>query len=171
MRGEMTWIPCYWPRIEAKFYGGRFVRDPDTIVIHSGSKSDNVAEYFVNPWDPIQKKYIKRSAHLSWSRGVGNIVQSVPLSHIAYHAGGSIFQGRGLVNYRSIGIELPGPWDQTRSAAQLERLKRTIAVLLTCINTLKYVIRHSDIDPKKTDPGPGFYWECLDGLGLEFPYR
>jgi N-acetyl-anhydromuramyl-L-alanine amidase AmpD len=42
-----------------------------------------------------------------------------------------------------------------------------VAQLVEHVPSLRYVTRHSDIDPRKTDPGPGFRWAWLDELGLE----
>src|SRR5262249_52760710 len=73
----------------------------DTIVIHhTGGKgsAEDVARY-------LQKPSTKVSAHFIVGKD-GIIVQGVPESERAWHAGKSEFKGRKDVNTFSIGIEL-----------------------------------------------------------------
>lgn len=156
-----TWHPSLWTQLEARHYGPRFQVEPWLLVIHSGAIGDGVAEYLANPGDGR-----KVSAHISWSRQYRGFVQQVPLSHVAWHCGGSRYNGQGRLNQQSIGIELPGPWDKERGDDELGLLRETVIGLLGIL-PLTTVVRHSDIDNRKKDPGPGFRWDCLAGLGLE----
>ncbi len=152
---------AYWTQMAAAKYGPLFQVKPDLIVLHSGSRADCVAEYFA-------RKNIKRqvSAHFAWSRHYATLCQCVPLNKVAWHAGGSKFQGKGGVNWRSIGIELPGPWDKKRDEREIGILRGTIIHIMELVPSVKLITRHSDINPNKKDPGPGFNWKMLDGLGL-----
>ncbi len=161
-----TWCPAIWEQMPAKYYGPRFqvYPGPWMLVIHSGSISDNVAEYISDPGDDREV-----SAHVCWSGGLGGYVQCVPLSHVAWHCGGSRFMDYGRLNYCSIGIELPGPWDMDRSGHK-EQTIEAIRSLLNILPSLRTVVRHSDINSKKKDPGPGFSWDWLVGLDVELPF-
>lgn len=157
------WCGAQWLPMPAKYHGPRFQIEPDLLVIHSGSKSDRIAEYFQDPDRVV-------SAHISWSRLHDDFVQCLPLHTVGWHAGGSRYKGRRRLNFRSIGIELPGPWDKKRDAFELALVRESVACLTNLLPSLKLAVMHSDIDPRKKDPGPGFQWKCLDGLGLEFPF-
>lgn len=161
-----SWHSSAWPiQIEAKYYGPRFQVEPWLLVIHSGSMSDNVAKYFANPGDGR-----KVSAHLAWDREHRGFAQCVPLSHAAWHVGGSRFRGQGKLNFCSIGIELPGPWEKARDA-ELDLLREAVEIIIQIL-PITTAVRHSDIDPRKKDPGPGFDWACLRGLTppLDLPF-
>jgi N-acetyl-anhydromuramyl-L-alanine amidase AmpD len=166
-----TWCSDSWPEMPAKHWGPMFQINPNLLVIHSGSKSEGVAEFFQKIG---QVKYgdrmVKVSTHLAWCAD-GFFCQCVPFDRVAWHCGGSRFRGERRLNFLSIGIELPGPWDGDRSDAQLKTLRKTVRRLKEIVPSLLTVVRHSDIDARKRDPGPGFKWECLDGLGLNMPFR
>ncbi len=155
-----SWGP-YWTTMKAAKYGPLFQVLPNLIVLHSGSKTDCVAEYFA-------RKNIARSvsAHFAWSRHYGTLVQCVPLNKVAWHAGGSKYKGKGGVNWHSIGVELPGPWDKLRGHDEVGILRETIIHLMELVPSVTHITRHSDINPNKKDPGPGFDWSMLDGLDL-----
>lgn len=73
----------------------------DTIVLHHTampSSAVNVGKFFQDPKSKV-------SAHYIVDRD-GSIVRSVPDAQRAWHAGKSVFQGRGDVNTFSIGIEI-----------------------------------------------------------------
>jgi hypothetical protein len=106
----LDWLP-------AKYHGRKFKKIPWLVVIHSGSFSDNVAEYLHAPPDGR-----KVSTHFSWSRK-GYFVQQVDLDTVAWwtpwrgmsEARG--FAGRvGLTGARSAssclghGGRARGPW-------------------------------------------------------------
>lgn len=109
------------------------------------------------------------SAHLLIRRD-GELVQFVPFTKRAWHAGDSCFRGRGRCNDYSIGIELEGEDDEPYSAIQYEVLIPVAAALLAAYPGLsaRDIAAHSDVAPgRKTDPGPAFDWLRLyDGLGV-----
>jgi AmpD protein len=101
---------------------------------------------------------IKVSAHF-FIRRDGEVIQFVPCSLRAWHAGMSNWDARERCNDFSVGIELEGTDDQPFTEAQY-------ASLLPLLDTLKQaypiraVVGHSDIAPgRKTDPGARFDWE------------
>lgn len=104
---------------------------------------------------------LKVSAHLLIRRD-GELLQFVPLSARAWHAGQSIYQGRPACNDYSIGIELEGSDEKPFENAQYHCL---VAVTRTIIRgypdiTPQRIVGHSDIAPgRKTDPGPYFDWQ------------
>lgn len=162
-----SWYPSYWEQLEARYYGPRFQEEPWLLVLHSGATSDRIAEFFHETGRvKYGDRWVKVSAHINWSRNAGGFVQSVPLSHVAWHCGGSRFRGERKLNFCSIGIELPGPWDKERSDEELGKVREVVQQLCNVL-PLTTVVRHSDIDSLKKDPGPGFRWDCLAGLGLE----
>ncbi len=103
---------------------------------------------------------LKVSAHF-FIRRDGEIVQFVPCSMRAWHAGVSQWQGRERCNDFSLGIELEGTDDVPFTDAQYARLAQLTEALK---NTYPIVgiAGHSDIAPgRKTDPGPHFDWARL----------
>ncbi|HTW38056.1 MAG TPA: 1,6-anhydro-N-acetylmuramyl-L-alanine amidase AmpD [Steroidobacteraceae bacterium] len=106
------------------------------------------------------------SAHVVIRR-TGEIVQYVPFSRRAWHAGVSSYQGRAACNDFSVGIELEGTDETPYTDAQYEELARLIRALLRAYPTLSRdrIAGHSDVAPgRKTDPGPAFDWERLRRL-------
>jgi AmpD protein len=111
---------------------------------------------------------IEVSAHLLIRRD-GELVQYVPFTERAWHAGASSFRGRTRCNDFSIGIELEGEDD----TAYDERQYQTLPAVLRAV-TLAYpdispreLAGHCDVAPgRKSDPGPAFDWLRLyDAIG------
>ncbi|MBV9315988.1 MAG: 1,6-anhydro-N-acetylmuramyl-L-alanine amidase AmpD [Gammaproteobacteria bacterium] len=110
------------------------------------------------------------SAHVLIRRD-GELVQYVPFSQRAWHAGPSTYQGRNACNDFSIGVELEGTDDAPYTDAQYGALAALSAALLTAYESLsaQAIVGHSDVAPgRKTDPGPAFDWArfraLLDGV-------
>jgi AmpD protein len=100
------------------------------------------------------------SAHVLIRRS-GEIVQFVPFSQRAWHAGKSEYCGRTACNDFSIGIELEGTDDTPYEEAQYVSAIALIRSLLAAYPSLsrERIVGHSDIAPgRKTDPGPHFDW-------------
>ena len=157
-------------------------RPPNTeiclLVIHNISLppdefgGDGVIELFTNRIDPQAHPYyqslqgLKVSAHF-FIRRDGAVIQFVPCSQRAWHAGVSNWQGRERCNDFSIGIELEGADEMPYAAVQYEVLARLVAALRQAMPSLRRapVVGHSDIAPgRKTDPGSAFDWGRLAGL-------
>lgn len=106
------------------------------------------------------------SSHLLIAR-TGEVIQFVPFSKRAWHAGQSYFQGRERCNDFSIGIELEGTDELPYEQAQYNALAQVIQVLRAAypLITRDRIVGHSDIAPgRKTDPGKLFDWHHLDCL-------
>lgn len=104
----------------------------------------------------------------------GRIVQLVPESRRAWHAGQSSWQGETDINSRSIGIEIANPGHDHGYA---DFPKRQIAAVIELCRDIitrneilpRHVLAHSDVAPaRKQDPGEKFPWKKLhaDGVGL-----
>jgi AmpD protein len=100
------------------------------------------------------------SAHLLIRRD-GELLQFVPFTQRAWHAGASEFAGRSACNDFSIGIELEGCDDVPYAPAQYAELANVTRALMYAYPgiTQARILGHSDIAPgRKTDPGPLFDW-------------
>jgi AmpD protein len=109
---------------------------------------------------------LRVSAHALIERG-GDLIQFVPFTKRAWHAGESCFRGRTCCNDFSIGIELEGCDWQPFEDPQYRQLAGLLRLLMTAwpaIDTER-VVGHCDIAPgRKTDPGPHFDWTRLRSL-------
>jgi AmpD protein len=124
---------------------------------------------FTNRLPPERHRFFRKieklrvSSHLVIRRG-GTILQFVPFSRRAWHAGKSNYRGRGHCNDFSIGIELEGTDRRAYTDAQYRALARVVRALLAAYPTLsaERIAGHSDIAPgRKSDPGPAFKWKRL----------
>ncbi|MBI5461568.1 MAG: 1,6-anhydro-N-acetylmuramyl-L-alanine amidase AmpD [Gammaproteobacteria bacterium] len=131
-----------------------------------------IADLFLNRLDPEAHPYFREIAGLKVSahaviRRDGQIVQFVPFSKRAWHAGQSAYCGRNACNDFSIGIELEGTDDLPYTEAQYRSLAALIAALRVRYPAIAAdaIVGHADIAPgRKTDPGPAFDWDKLAGL-------
>jgi N-acetyl-anhydromuramoyl-L-alanine amidase len=151
---------------------------PDLIIVHGISLPPRE---FGGPWidrlfsgnlPPDAHPFFREvsrsrvSAHALIDRR-GNIVQYVPFSLRAWHAGVSEYQGRQSCNDFSIGIELEGVDDAPYEDVQYVHLAALIRALLIAYPSLdrQRVVGHSDVAPgRKTDPGSAFDWARLRAL-------
>lgn len=152
--------------------------DIELIVVHGISLppgdygGPEIDQLFTNCLDPGAHPYFAAMAHLKVSshlliRRDGELVQYVPFSKRAWHAGESCFAGRDACNDYSIGIELEGQDEEPYTAAQYERLAEVVNRLMAMYPrlTTASIAGHSDIAPgRKTDPGPGFDWAHFQEL-------
>ncbi|MFK8067768.1 MAG: 1,6-anhydro-N-acetylmuramyl-L-alanine amidase AmpD [Gammaproteobacteria bacterium] len=144
----------------------------DLLVIHNISLppgqygGEYIEQLFTNNLDPKEDPYFQEiyemevSSHLLINR-LGEIIQFVPLTKRAWHAGISEFQGCECCNDFSIGIELEGCDDEAYEDAQyasLVELTRLIQQQWPEIE-MDRIVGHCDIAPdRKTDPGESFDW-------------
>ena len=147
----------------------------ELLVIHNISLPPGefggagIVDLFTNRLDPRAHPYyaaiagLRVSAHFLIRRD-GEVIQFVPCSRRAWHAGVSSWCSRERCNDYSVGIELEGCDDRPFEAVQYERL-----VALTRALRARYpvagIVGHSDIAPgRKTDPGPCFDWTRFRAL-------
>jgi len=152
-------------------------RPPDTrielVVIHNISLPPGefggpyIEDFFLGKLDASAHPYfseiaeMKVSAHLLIRRD-GSLVQFVPFSWRAWHAGESRFGERVRCNDFSIGIEMEGTDTTPYSSAQYDSLSAVLTALKQRYPSLWAVRGHSSISPgRKTDPGPAFDWGAL----------
>ena len=152
---------------------------PSLVVLHGISLppgefgGPEIEQLFQNrlDWDAHpyfgQIRGLEVSAHLLVRRD-GELVQFVPFTHRAWHAGESCFRQRHRCNDFSIGIELEGEDETPYGDAQYATLCALLDAVMTAYPAItpRDIAAHSDIAPgRKTDPGPAFDWQRLyDGL-------
>ncbi len=150
-------------------------QDISLLVIHGISLppgrfgGPHVRELFCNALDPAADPFfaeiceLRVSAHL-FIRRDGRMMQFVPFSRRAWHAGQSVFEGRERCNDFSIGIELEGTDEHPYTGSQYRQLTRVARLLLRAYPAIstERIVGHSDIAPgRKTDPGEHFDWRRL----------
>ncbi|MCX8279613.1 N-acetylmuramoyl-L-alanine amidase [Phyllobacterium sp. 0TCS1.6C] len=136
------------------------------LVLHyTGMETGEAAEsWLANPGSEVSAHYLVHED--------GRVVQMVPESERAWHAGQSSWKGETDINSSSIGIEIanPGPFAgfPDYNEAQIE------AVIDLCKGIIsrhriapERVLAHSDIAPaRKIDPGEKFPWSVLYDSGV-----
>ena len=126
---------------------------PEGIVIHSGAIGPDLAG---------AAKRMKISYHFAHSTEHGQLVQMVSMRRRAWHAGPK--------GNHWLSVALQGPWDKDpRTDAELLDFRLLMKELQEAFNgSLKFWCRHSDIEARKKDPGPGFDESWIRGFGLEW---
>ena len=142
------------------------------LVIHGISLppnqfgGDEIDRLFTNQLDPEAHPYFREiyqlrvSSHLLIRRD-GEIVQYVPFTKRAWHAGESCYHGQTCCNDFSIGIELEGSDEEAYEDVQYQVLNQVIQLLRQHFPAIgdQDIVGHSHIAPgRKTDPGPAFDW-------------
>lgn len=122
-----------------------------------------IVELFTNRLDPAAHPYyatiakLRVSAHFLIRRG-GALIQFVPCTLRAWHAGPSRWRGRSACNDFSIGVELEGTDELAYESAQYAALARLTRALCRRY-PIAGIVGHQDVAPgRKTDPGPAFDW-------------
>jgi N-acetyl-anhydromuramoyl-L-alanine amidase len=139
------------------------------LVIHNISLppgefgGEGIARLFTNELDITAHPYYRSLAGLRVSahfliRRTGELLQFVPCTKRAWHAGASSWCGRSGCNDFSIGIELEGADEVPYTDAQY-RVLAELARALQSAYPITDIAGHCDIAPtRKTDPGPSFDW-------------
>ena len=146
---EPTMILLHGISLPPGVYGG-----PEIEALFTNRLDWEAHPYFVSI------RGLEVSSHLLLRRD-GELVQFVPLTERAWHAGESRFRGRACCNDFSIGIELEGDdetaYDDCQYAA-LTPLIRALQDVYPAISN-RDIAGHCDVAPgRKTDPGPAFDW-------------
>jgi N-acetylmuramoyl-L-alanine amidase len=141
-------------------------RRPDMIVLHyTGMLSATDAlEHLCAPGSQVSAHYFVFED--------GRVIQLVPESQRAWHAGVAAWAGETDVNSSSIGIEIANPGHEhgyvdfpKRQIAAVTALCR--GVLTRHAITPERVLAHSDVAPaRKQDPGEKFPWRTLNESGV-----
>ena len=163
---------------------------PEMIVLHYTGmpNAKSALKWLCNPESSVSCHYFIYET--------GKILQLVPESRRAWHAGAGSWRGQGDINSRSIGIELCNlgheggrvdpddprkPLSPESGPTGLPAFPdKQIASLVNLLGDIcdrngiarRNILAHSDIAPKrKRDPGEAFPWEILarHGLGLWTP--
>ena len=156
------------PNCDAREHCG----SPELLILHGISLppgqfgGDEIEALFTNTLDWDAHPYfagirgLKVSAHLLLRRD-GELLQFVPFTERAWHAGESSFRGRPRCNDYSIGIELEGDDDTLYDERQYDVLPPIVAAICAAYPSIsmRKLAAHSDVAPgRKTDPGPAFDW-------------
>jgi len=173
---------CLSPNRDARPEGASL----DMVVLHGISLppgelgGGEIEALFLNRLDWDSHPYFDEirgmevSAHLLIRRD-GELIQFVPFTERAWHAGESFFRGRSRCNDFSIGIELEGeddtPYDE-RQYQILPDVLRAVSAAYPAISP-RELAGHCDVAPgRKSDPGPAFDWLRLyDALGETLEYK
>jgi N-acetylmuramoyl-L-alanine amidase len=140
---------------------------PDIILLHyTGMQSGEAA------LSRLTTSASKVSSHYVVFED-GRIVQCVPETLRAWHAGVSSWGGDTDINSRSIGIEVVNPGHEfgytdfpLRQIAAVIALCKSIVTRRGPISSDR-VLAHSDVAPsRKQDPGEKFPWELLSDSGI-----
>jgi N-acetylmuramoyl-L-alanine amidase len=141
-------------------------RRPDMIILHyTGMLTASAAlEHLRTPASQVSAHYFVFED--------GRVVQMVPESKRAWHAGAAVWAGESDINSCSIGIEIANPGHDygypdfpKRQIAAVTALCRGILTR----NTIppERVLGHSDVAPaRKRDPGEKFPWRTLHDSGV-----
>jgi N-acetylmuramoyl-L-alanine amidase len=141
---------------------------PDMIILHyTGARdTEGAIRHLCTPGSEVSAHYVALQD--------GCIIQLVPESRRAWHAGVSSWAGDTDVNSRSIGIEIANPGHEHGYPDFPRRQIAAVTALCRSILTrhdvpADKVLAHSDVAPaRKVDPGEKFPWKLLaqSGIGL-----
>ena len=141
-------------------------RRPDMIVLHyTGMLTASAA------LEHLRATASQVSAHYFVFED-GRIIQMVPESKRAWHAGAAVWAGESDINSCSIGIEIANPGHDYGYPDYPKRQIAAVTALCRGIltrNTIppERVLGHSDVAPaRKRDPGEKFPWRTMHESGV-----
>lgn len=158
IRADVHASPNFGPRKDGK--------RPSVLILHyTGMETGAAAEsWLANPASEVSAHYIVHED--------GRIVQMVPESERAWHAGRSFWKGETDINSSSIGIEIVngGPLHDFPEfeGPQIDALIDLCKGIISRHGIRpEGVLAHSDIAPeRKIDPGEKFPWPVLYDAGI-----
>lgn len=133
----------------------RLAQPPGGVVLHCGSTGGDIARYCENEPDGRAVSY-----HFVIDRVRQQVIQMVPLTHRAWHAG-------SWNDWLSIAFRGPSSLDP-RPAWERAALRYLLSLVVMARPSVELVARHSQQKRSKTDPGPGVRQDWITGLGLEW---
>ncbi|MBX9496626.1 N-acetylmuramoyl-L-alanine amidase [Yersinia enterocolitica] len=145
------------------------------LVLHYTATDDAESLRLLTQGD-VSAHYLVKT-HPESLDGKPVVLQLVPESQRAWHAGVSYWQGRNSLNDTSIGIEIVNRGFTERmlrrewypyNESQIELIERLTKDIVERYNIdPANVVAHSDIAPlRKSDPGPLFPWKRLATQGI-----
>ncbi|MBX9476392.1 N-acetylmuramoyl-L-alanine amidase [Yersinia enterocolitica] len=145
------------------------------LVLHYTATDDAESLRLLTQGD-VSAHYLVKT-HPEILDGKPVVLQLVPESQRAWHAGVSYWQGRNSLNDTSIGIEIVNKGFTERmlrrewypyNESQIELIERLTKDIVERYNIdPANVVAHSDIAPlRKSDPGPLFPWKRLAEQGI-----
>ncbi len=139
---------------------------PDMIILHYTGMAEAEAAL-----ERLRTRSSEVSAHYFVFED-GRIIQMVPESRRAWHAGKSFWAGATDINSCSIGIEIANPGHDHGYPDFPKRQIAAVTALCRGIQTRNTiapvrVLAHSDVAPsRKQDPGEKFPWRTLYEFGV-----
>jgi N-acetylmuramoyl-L-alanine amidase len=141
-------------------------RSPTLLVLHYTGMPDSgeALLWLANPISQVSAHYFVFED--------GRVLQMVPESRRAWHAGVSAWDGEGDINSSSIGIEIANPGHPGGLPSFPEEQIQSVTALAKDIVTRwrispDHVLAHSDVAPgRKLDPGEAFPWRQLHDAGV-----
>jgi N-acetylmuramoyl-L-alanine amidase len=138
----------------------------DMVVLHyTGMQSADAAlQRLCDPRAEVSAHYVVYED--------GNVLQCVPESRRAWHAGRSFWKGETDINSRSIGVEIVNPGHEFGyrpfPEPQIEAVTELVRDICRRHDIHPWmVLAHSDIAPdRKQDPGELFPWQELFETGV-----
>jgi N-acetylmuramoyl-L-alanine amidase len=138
----------------------------DMLILHyTGMEdADRAVKHLCMPGTDVSAHYVVLEN--------GHIIQCVPESRRAWHAGQSSWGGDTDINSCSIGIEIANPGHDHGYPAFPRRQVAAVTALCRGIFTRYHipadrVLAHSDVAPaRKRDPGEHFPWRVLHASGI-----
>lgn len=141
-------------------------RRPNMVILHYTGMPDEgeALQWLCNPVSQVSAHYFVFSD--------GRVLQLVPESRRAWHAGKSYWDGETDINSSSIGIEIANPGHPGGLPPYPDAQIESVIALTKDIVTrwripATRVLGHSDVAPgRKVDPGELFPWKRLHEAGI-----